>query len=243
MSHFVKHTLHAIKDGKFFKTTKTYLECKWQSVFDKESWAYILKHRKMALRETGMEALSQICQTFEKKNIKVFANFGTLLGLVRDGKFINNDSDIDMGIYLDDTITWSDVQTEMAGLGYELYRQFVSSGIVTEQTYRKGYLYIDFFAHHDEDNYTKAYCYYKLKGNTYLSENDFSAIELRMEPIQKIKKVQIDQYHFFIPDNAEKYLASIYTEMWRHPDPEWASEKSPAWNKLPNEIGKMELFE
>jgi len=52
--------------------------------------------------ETLLETLDFIVKQFEENDISYFLTFGTLLGAVREHKFIPWDEDIDIGIMLDD---------------------------------------------------------------------------------------------------------------------------------------------
>jgi len=54
-------------------------------------------------KSTKMAVLSEVVLQLEKSNIRPFLSFGTLLGFVREGGFIDHDLDLDLGIFHDET--------------------------------------------------------------------------------------------------------------------------------------------
>lgn len=64
--------------------------------------------------------LSWITSTFQKNNIKHWVDQGTLLGLIRDGKLIEHDKDIDFSIWDEDIAKLEKVIPDIKREGYKL---------------------------------------------------------------------------------------------------------------------------
>ena len=203
-----------------------------------------VKIAKETLHKEGFRYLGEIEEVLSKANAKFFVNFGSLLGLLRSGDFISWDNDIDYGIYINQSFSWDDLAKAMNSIGMTLARQFSYNGMVTEQTYKTEKMTVDFFAHFEDDHHSYEYVYFWKKDYKYKSLDDASVCRLCMYKFEGTQKIEIKEKGIIIsvPVNAEKYLASIYTDDWRTPNPNWISEKGPAWNELPDEIGHAEYY-
>ena len=70
--------------------------------------------------------LKEVCDALKKQGIKHWLSSGTLLGIYRDGKFLKDDSDIDIGIMTDEIPV-------LKGYELEIVRSF---GDVMQTVYR-----------------------------------------------------------------------------------------------------------
>lgn len=228
---------------KRLKENKTIVEI-YMKLYGRKKEQRRVQVAKETLQNEGFAYMQRVEQALEKTNARFFVNFGTLMGILRSGKFISWDNDLDYGIYIDDSFSWIDLEKTMAGIGMKLARQFGHNGIVTEQTYKTDKLTVDFFAHVEDENNSYEYVYFWKKDYDYKSPNDTHVCRLKMYKFSGTEKREIKDAGiiFTAPNEAEKYLASIYTENWRIPDPNWVSSKGPAWNELPDTIGHAEYF-
>ena len=170
--------------------------------------------------------------------------FRSLLGLLRSGSFIAWDNDLDYGIVIDDVFSWDDLGKAMRNIGMTLAHQFSCNGTITEQTYKSDTMTVDFFAHKEATDYSYEFVYFWKKGYDYKSPNDTHVSQLKMYKFSGIEEREITGrgIKVSVPVNAEKYLSSIYTDEWIHPNPNWVSEKGPVWNEIPGVIGHAEYF-
>jgi len=202
---------------------------------------YLTKLRA-EMKNDGLSLIKKITAELDKSNVRFFVDFGTLLGLIREGGFIAHDLDMDFGIYINEDFTWDDLEKALKACGLKKQREFVYNGVITEQAYINKLLTIDFFNHTDTDSSNDAYVYYKLKDREY-EENSFSVIKLIMYKFGDIERVEINGTLIPVPSNAEKYLESIYTENWRIPDPNWKPENGPAWNEVKDALAECRYFD
>ena len=179
---------------------------------------------------------SEILQRYGVETIKVvetalsnyhedfvyFADFGTLLGIVRNGNFIQWDDDLDYGFILDDKFSWDDFEKHMAQYDLRKIREFSLLGKITEQTYKRDGLTIDFFAKTYENNEFVAYLFFKKQAYWYKSKNDFHVQKRTHTPAKGTKQIPFLGTYVTIPANEEEYLERIYSSNWRIPNPHFA---------------------
>ena len=199
-----------------------------------------LKKRSRDVKENGILRIMEIEQLLEKTPAVFFVDCGTLLGCVRDHKLIKWDYDVDFGIYISDIFGWKELEIEMKKIGFDLHHQFCFQGQVTEQTYKKNTMMIDFFGHFDDGDNTCYYSYYRLEDYKYTSENEMSVLKFKTVKLTGIKKIEIEGGYVHIPNEAEEYLAGLYGETWRIPDPNWKGGSGPACIHLSDDY-KAEL--
>ena len=141
--------------------------------------------------------------------LKVFLDSGPLLGLVRDGKLIDHDNDIDLGLILDAdseetaALEWKKIPQKLRDLGILSEGSEKNQGLV-RLTEVAGFT-IDVFPAWFADN--KAYVFPHTYG------------ELKPEdvyPFRVCKITGLDQ-----PAEPEKMLAVNYGSGWRTYDPLW----------------------
>ena len=73
--------------------------------------------------------------TLEAGGYEPVLAFGTLLGAVREGRFLRHDYDLDFGVELDTNEDWAKLTACMEAAGFTILRQFSLRGTITEQAY------------------------------------------------------------------------------------------------------------
>jgi hypothetical protein len=74
------------------------------------------RHRRRALRRI----LRDTCEVLNRREVRYWCDYGTLLGLVRDGDLILGDKDADLCILADQKPAVMAAAAELAALGYRL---------------------------------------------------------------------------------------------------------------------------
>lgn len=224
-----------------------------RNIVKKVQWIYypyktikvglINKMKVFTLQHRGIEAIKDVEQLLEKSGFLYFADFGTLLGIVRDGNFISWDNDIDYGIVADNLFTWEKLEKIMNLGGYSKVRQFSLHDTVTEQTYAKNTLTIDFFLHEKEGNDSKVYGYFRRDDFDYKDEAEHHVTKTIYKKVEATKKVPFLGVEVSIPENAESFLESAYSAHWRIPDPNWADKSQKQKNVfLMPDLGRGEFY-
>jgi len=68
----------------------------------------------------AFENMVMLREALDSRGVRIFLNFGTLLGAIREGDFIPHDHDVDMGIFESDLDQFLGVLPELARRGLEL---------------------------------------------------------------------------------------------------------------------------
>ena len=167
----------------------------------------------------------------KKLNIPFFLSSGTLLGYYREGKIMDHDYDIDIGIFKKDYN--SRIFDEMKKEGLFNYRNLGNLKNGYEMCFRlenftQEYENIDIFVHNKETIKGKKYFYW----SSYKKPNYLKRIKYRVSAFD-LKPVTFLGVKTFIPNNTEKYLLEHYGKNWKipmkgvHLDGKYDYSKSP----------------
>lgn len=137
----------------------------------------------------------------EENNIIFMPMYGTLLGIVRDNNFINNDHDMDALIMGCDRQKLIDLIPELDELGIKFVR--CSEPWVYTFQYRNAYCDVDVMIE-ARWPYNYRYC---LLEKQYIPKSYFL----------KVKKIQFLNEFFSVPFESESLLAYFYGTNWRIP--------------------------
>ena len=112
--------------------------------------ASVRRRHSLLLRE-GATLLYEFIRCCTDMQIPYWLEFGTLLGAYRDGAFIQNDTDLDVGAYLQDARRLNQALTQA---GFRLVREFhVVGENGLEQTYEYHELTIDVMYFYEQEGY------------------------------------------------------------------------------------------
>lgn len=192
-----------------------------------------------------MKELKEINRTFKKYNIPLWLNFGTLLGIYRDKKLI--DDDIDLATYnILKTYNKNDflnIKATLKQKGFEIEKQKLSI-IASKGSFRAG---IGFYNIGQipkkpnclyQENLPVMYLNQGLSKKFYygfMNKNptNFKYFILRQlggyyithaiptNLICPLKKITFEKETYFIPNKTKEYLHYLYGPTWQIPDPEF----------------------
>jgi hypothetical protein len=155
-----------------------------------------------------IDILNLACSLLSSLNVLYWVSYGTCLGIVRDGKPIEHDTDIDI-----DTVgnhRMDDIRNIFNDNGFELIRQTIDQEDGFE--YQNAYI-------HKETNMIVDITFFNPKGNLLFTEQEYSKVYTH--PIEFLGK--IFNYGFLEGDNTypmidyEIYLKFVYGKDWRTP--------------------------
>jgi hypothetical protein len=176
-----------------------------------------------------MGALLKLCSLLEAGGFQPFLVAGTLLGLVRSGRLLAHDRDIDIGLLRSDTgdndvvdyiRTHPDLMLPRAARPGDRY-----VGLTVDR------IAADIFVF-DQTSIGMVCGFSDLPGD----------IQWRHTPF-RLRNTHLGGHNFRIPDPAETYLSECYGHRWHVPDPGFASAlSSPALhNTSPHAIAYLAL--
>lgn len=202
------------------------------------------KNKRKRLQIYGYELAEKLYHTFKNSEYEYFYTYGTLLGLVRDGKFIPYDNDLDLGMIKTETFEWESFQKFMEKNGFKKIREFSWDGKVTEQAYSYKKLTFDIFLYEyvKEKNKMITYSYFNNRKNEYTSVHDVSVEGYYNTPINDFRYIESHGVKFRIPEEPEILLREVYEETWKIPIENWDYKQSKARFELEGVVGRKVLL-
>lgn len=211
---------------------------KLKALFESTVQSARAKRWQKKLKTDGWNMLSKISSALKKQGIDYFLDSGTLLGMIREGGFISHDTDMDMGVLYENDFTEQKLDKALTSIGLKRHHAFYFHDKPAVITYSFDSIAVDFFMYFKTDipNRWAQYCFERNVWKTYPSDDVFDVYQADC-PITGLKTITVNNLELSVPENAEEYLASIYTENWRVPNPNWNYLDSPRAHFLEGEFG------
>lgn len=190
-----------------------------------------------ALRSEGVSVARNVVDVLAEADITCFLTFGSLLGVVRESRFLLHDDDIDFGIIVDAGFDWKKVESALGRAGYSKVREFSFDGVVTEQAYSVGDMSLDIFGFFPSPNEESLVVYAYVRHDDIMYENasQLSVKYYEVPVFESIVLTPLAEASVPIPDNPEVELEAFYGSTWRVPDLSWAND--PTAKDLENVFG------
>lgn len=190
-----------------------------------------LNERRENIQKNGYAVLEETLDMLNDiENVKAFADFGTLLGLVREKGLLKHDLDIDTAV-LGRPNLYRYVTMLMERNGYELWREYIYNGKVVEQSYHYKDTKVDINYYEYRGKGVNTWLFYRDPDKKY-KNNNRNIVRMDYSLIDEIKTIKIKGKDIAIPANAEQILEEKYGKNWRTPDKGWIYWQSPAATKL-----------
>jgi len=211
----------------------------------------ILRYKKYKLNKNFNKHSKFVLEQFNKAltelNIPYWLVYGTLLGLYRNGKFIEHDDDIDVGLFLN--YYSKDIRVVLNKYGFRLVREILidNGEYGREDTYNLQGIDIDLFYFNKREEYFKVHDF-KNEDNKSWSKTiqDKGGLIVRERTFEQFDITYIDflDSKYPIPNNTHKHLASVYGEDFLTPIQLWDPYNKPKNIEiLDNKIGVVKTYE
>lgn len=188
------------------------------------------KQQKLAnnsLQLYGKSIYAEIHGILSNHGVRYWADFGTLLGVIRDHGPIAHDDDIDFSI--DSANDFKQVHSLLISNGYSLSHGWTLNGTLTEIAFIKHNINIDFFLNIPKEGGLATYLY--LPRHDFIGEKLLSIdIRERIRPfVHEIEAIAINNDSTFVsvPKNYIEILESTYGS-WEKPDNKFDCAKCTA---------------
>lgn len=210
-----------LKQNKYIKNAYDRFKKKW-----KRYW----------IQKDGLKELSLITRTLNNNEIMSFADFGTMLGLIREGKLLEHDLDIDVGVICKGDNS-KKIERLFCKMNYHKSREFVVQGKLAEQSFEKNWIKIDIQYYYEDACDDKMFCFLFYNRNT-IKDGYWQTVKKRCNKVNKVKQVRVKQYRIYIPENAEELLECKYGTSWKTPDKGWNYWEGPNTERI-DDLGKL----
>lgn len=192
----------------------------------KANWIHSSKLKNM--HHYGESTIQKLEEILEESGLLFFFDMGTLLGIVREGKILKHDLDIDIGVF----VSSEEGKKSLLDLLVmnECKRRFSYSitglGIV-EESFILNNIKFDVNYYYREKNNDACFLMYSLPEKDYTLGHQ-SVVKLVCKPILSTCKIQFGNGNITIPSNSEAYLAERYGANWQTPDKSYIYWKGPS---------------
>lgn len=194
----------------------------------KKVYGHIKSRReRLLLQRYGKRIVHEVMDISKKNNLGIFCVYGTLLGIIRENGLIAHDDDLDFGVVDDDGFDYSLIEDAFVKRGYKKIKEFVFEGRVTEQTYHKAGLDIDFFSFfplRDKEGHFITYVFFRDKEKIYMNPYEHNVRYYdNLTDINKTIWINFDGSDVLVLQDSEDYLEKIYGNKWKVRDPYFKS--------------------
>lgn len=178
----------------------------------------ILKYRRRLLQWFGPAALKKINDLSRHFDVALYPSYGTLLGIVREKRFLRHDDDMDFAVLPDaKNLKAFFEKLMMADFRFELMATI--NGAVTEVRFRYWGLTVDFFFHSFTAN----------RKRLLMIQKDGTTRRYEYPIVKGFRDYKVYGVDIRIPENHTDYLCSLYGEWNRIVKKGWHSAKAPGY--------------
>jgi len=181
-------------------------------------------------KQKAIANLKDSIECLNKNNLGYFIIDGTLLGAIREGDFIAHDTDIDIGVFMEQWTleTLSDIFLDMLKKGFILYHSFGIFGKHFELAWYRDGIKVDFFFYYKVGD--------KIRFNAFLNggrtlPDDILTYEYDAINFDNIIQMDFNGIEVNVPLLPEQILIQKYGEDWKTPKKNWNWATSP-FNKI-----------
>lgn len=178
-------------------------------------------NRSKLLHENGYELICKIDELMNSIEIDYFADFGTLLGLIREGELISYDLDLDFGIINANKLDKKRIRDVFEKNGIKRIEWFTVDNDVKEETYRYNDSTFDIFYYEFNNKQCWCYIFCKIDSTNYNNQNDYTCGIYKYDMIITTESISLHNIKTKIPKNAEILLEMKYGTNWRIPNKYW----------------------
>ncbi len=198
------------------------------------------ENKRYYIQKNGMSVLNEVQTILSELGITSFADFGTCLGLVREGALLKHDLDMDIGVIATPEER-EKIRTTLERRGFKLWRQYYYQGNPVEDSYHYRKVKVDLNFYEMTDDYSRTWLFYTKPGHKYENNWTRHVVQMTYSPIRGVKYEEFDGSPIALPENPELLMTEKYGPTWRTPDKGWIYWESPAAEKL-EEIGYFKTF-
>ncbi len=164
--------------------------------------------------EAALEALTLAIEALEEAGARPWVTYGTLLGMVREGRLLPHDDDIDLAV--SSGADAAGIATAMTARGFVANSEERDAQGVTKQKFERGAILVELF-------------FVRQAGRwwTDLSRaGDYSVLCATHPPVEIVRR-RHGGLELPVPAATEAYLAHCYGPDWRRPVTVWSWFLSP----------------
>lgn len=175
-----------------------------------------MEHSALFDSSKCLESMNEIIAILELNDIKPFPIAGSLLGLVRDGKFMEYDKDADVGIFVND---YDEIFKIVSKICDE--PRFISSMMINYSKESHAWN----VALLDAVNGTTIDLFFFYRQPTLIEYGVYTicgTLKWTFKPFELTRQSLVGR-EYWLPENIEEHLFEMYGDSWREPIEAWDS--------------------
>lgn len=187
--------------------------------------------KRQRIQANGLQLLVVVQELLAREGIACFADFGTLLGLVREGRLLSHDLDVDLGVIVHEEADFARIRIALERFGMRLWREYRVDDRLVESSFRMLGVKVDLGYYEVDERASKVWLLYREPDRKY-GPRERDVVEMTYSPVREMTTISVQGADIRIPANAEELLAEKYGPTWRVPDENWVYWESPAATKI-----------
>lgn len=187
----------------------------------------INERKQLRIQTNGCQLIAATQNLLQREGIEAFADFGTLLGLIREGQLLAHDIDIDLGVIVTDELDVTRTRVAMERFGFRVWREYFRGNETVEASFRLRGIKVDINYYRADVETARTWLFYRDPEKTY-GPRERDIVEMTYSPIREMSTILVNGAEIIVPANAEQLLAEKYGPSWRTPDKDWVYWRSPA---------------
>lgn len=202
----------------------------------------LLRRTEKGFKNAGRQAIERLVDIFEEQGIGYWLTFGTLLGAVREHRFLGHDDDIDVAIFEEEFS--DDLLETLLQAGFRLYRRidiYSKRGEISgfEVCLLYEHCLVDLFIFHKHASQTDRIYTHDFVGNVIENGKTvmFKQPRRLWLPWTGIGRMEMCGRLMNVPANYEAYLSAHYGENFMIPDPLWTNLNLTHAENIPDAVG------
>ncbi len=190
------------------------------------------KRKRESLQKNGVQTIFFIQDLLEKSGKKFFLDMGTLLGIIREGRILSHDLDIDVAVYTTDAKETEAFVQYLVSNGCVHTYSYVSETLgVIEDSFTVNDIKFDINYYSSLGDTDVCYLAY-VSTEEQVKTGEMNVVKLTCDAIEETSQIEFCGFMVNIPQGAEAYLARRYGKNWRIPDRGWVYWQGPSTEQI-----------
>lgn len=204
-------------------------------IFDAISSKIKMRQQKCVFAKNSKDVLFDVQRILQNKYTFYF-DFGTLIGIYREGELLLRDMDIDLSVKIENLEQINELRGLLDSEGFSHKYRFMADGIgIIQDTYEYKGITVDvnYYRHNGEEDY----CFLLYDEDGIQGK----VLQWKCHHVKKMVSYDFKGIQVNIPDDPEQHLADRYGPSWRVPDPSYKYWNNPMAARI-DVIGRIEII-
>lgn len=202
--------------------------------WEKKRTEEYFKEKNRILHECGYRLIDEVQSALVDIDEIFFFDFGTLLGIVREGRIISHDMDMDVGVHIKDQNTIGRIRKALisAGCKHESVN-YIDGELIGQDTFVKYGIEFDIYYYRDNGDISEVLTLFRDPQKEYKGDL-WDVVSLKSKPVLNTILYEFQGIQVNVPEFYEEHLVNRYGPNWRIPDKNyiyWNSFSSTITNK------------